>query len=51
MELMFDIHARLGTTLLLVTHEDRLAERCGRHVAIADGRIASDRPATQQAAD
>lgn len=51
MDLMFDIHARLGTTLLLVTHEDRLAERCGRHIAIADGRIASDNAALQQAAD
>lgn len=41
-ELLFDIHERLGTTLLLVTHEARLASHCKRRVAIADGRIQSD---------
>ncbi len=41
-ELMFGLHQRTGTTLLLVTHEDRLAKRCNRQVAISDGRIASD---------
>ncbi len=43
-DLMFGIHERNGTTLLLVTHENRLAAHCGRRVAIADGRIASDEP-------
>ena len=41
-ELMFGLHQRTGTTLLLVTHEDRLAKRCHRQVAISDGRIVSD---------
>ncbi len=41
-ELMFGIHERNNTTLLLVTHETRLASHCERRVAIADGEIASD---------
>jgi len=42
MDLMFDVHAKRGTTLILVTHEDRLAQRCRRRIAMADGRIVSD---------
>lgn len=41
-ELMFGVHERTGTTLLLVTHEDRLASHCARRVSIADGRIVAD---------
>ncbi len=37
-DLVFDIQARLGTTLVLVTHDAALAERCRRIVALADGR-------------
>jgi putative ABC transport system ATP-binding protein len=43
MDLLFRIREELGTTLLLITHDPKLAERCGRVIAIADGRIASDR--------
>jgi putative ABC transport system ATP-binding protein len=42
MDLLFDMRARLGTTLLLITHDAELASRCGRQVRIADGRIAPD---------
>ena len=41
-ELLFDLHARHGTTLVLITHDPRLAERCGRVVRVEDGRIAAD---------
>jgi putative ABC transport system ATP-binding protein len=41
-ELMFALGRRHGTTLVLVTHDDRLAERCRRVVRMADGRIVSD---------
>lgn len=41
-ELMFGVHQRLGTTLLLVTHEERLASHCARRVSIADGKIVAD---------
>ncbi len=38
-DLLFDLRARHGTTLVLITHDEGLAARCGRTVAIADGRI------------
>jgi putative ABC transport system ATP-binding protein len=41
-ELMFALGRRHGTTLVLVTHDDRLAERCARVVRMADGRIVAD---------
>jgi len=39
MDLLFGLQARLGTTLLLITHDAVLAERCGRVVRMEDGRI------------
>jgi putative ABC transport system ATP-binding protein len=38
-DLMFDLQRRRQTTLILVTHDVPLAERCGRVVRMADGRI------------
>jgi len=40
-ELMFDLNTRLGTTLILVTHDDGLAARCQRTIRVEDGRIAA----------
>ena len=40
MDLLFGMQDRLGTTLLLITHDPALAARCGRRVQIADGRVA-----------
>jgi putative ABC transport system ATP-binding protein len=40
MDLLFDLRARHGTTLMLITHDPRLAARCDRQVRIADGRVA-----------
>jgi len=42
MEVLFDLHARCGTTLILVTHQPELADRCGRIVRLADGQIVGD---------
>lgn len=42
MDALFDLAARHGTTLLLITHDDQLAQRCGRIVRLLDGRIADD---------
>ena len=39
-ELMFDLNARQGTTLLLVTHDEAIAARCGRILRIRSGRLA-----------
>jgi putative ABC transport system ATP-binding protein len=42
MDLLFDLQARHGTTMLLVTHEPALADRCTRLLSLADGRIESE---------
>ena len=41
MKLMFDMTRRYGTTLLLVTHDPVLADKCDVMVNIRDGRISS----------
>jgi putative ABC transport system ATP-binding protein len=41
-DLLFDLPARAGATLFLVTHEEALAARCSRIVRLKDGRIVSD---------
>jgi len=38
-DLLFDLQRRRQATLVLVTHETRLAARCGRVVRMADGRV------------
>jgi putative ABC transport system ATP-binding protein len=38
-KLMFELNAQAGTTLLMVTHDEQLAQRCGRVVRLAGGRI------------
>jgi putative ABC transport system ATP-binding protein len=38
-DLMFRFQAERRTTLLLITHDQRLAARCGRQVAIEAGRL------------
>jgi putative ABC transport system ATP-binding protein len=41
-DLLFDLQRRRRATLVLVTHEMRLAARCGRVVRMADGRVAPE---------
>jgi putative ABC transport system ATP-binding protein len=38
-DLIFGLHRRTGTTLVLITHDTKLAARCERTVVINDGRI------------
>ncbi|WP_288349123.1 ABC transporter ATP-binding protein [uncultured Thalassospira sp.] len=40
-ELLFDLTKRRGSTLLLITHDPGLAERCDRTVMLRDGEIVS----------
>jgi putative ABC transport system ATP-binding protein len=41
MDLLFGLRAEYGTTLMLITHDADLADRCDRTISIADGRIVS----------
>ena len=38
-ELMFEMNREAGTTLVLVTHDEALAKRCGRVLRLAGGRL------------
>jgi len=44
-----ELHAR-GHTILLVTHEPRLAARCPRAIRLSDGRVVADGPGAEVAA-
>jgi putative ABC transport system ATP-binding protein len=38
-DLLFGLNAQIGTTLVLVTHDERLAARCARRIRLAGGRM------------
>ena len=38
-DLMFEMNAEQGTTLILVTHDEALARRCGRTLRLSAGRL------------
>ncbi|MBS7325144.1 MAG: ABC transporter ATP-binding protein [Thiopseudomonas sp.] len=42
-DLLFDLNYQQGTTLVLVTHDERLAERCARHIRLEAGHITERR--------
>lgn len=48
MDLLFELHGRLNTTLVLITHQQDLADRCNRVVKLVDGLIASDNGAGEE---
>jgi putative ABC transport system ATP-binding protein len=39
MDLLFDLQKEHGTTLVLVTHDEALAERCNRSIQMIDGKL------------
>lgn len=48
-ELLFDLNADFGTTLVLVTHDPRLAERCSRSVTVDAGQIVEEKTNASEA--
>jgi len=44
MELMFDLNREQGTTLVLVTHDRGIAQRCDRRITIEAGRVVPEVP-------
>jgi putative ABC transport system ATP-binding protein len=38
-DLIFELNRSYGTTLVMVTHDEHLAQRCGRSVRLAAGRV------------
>ena len=42
MQLMFDLNAERGTTLVLVTHDQGIAQRCARRITIEAGKVAAE---------
>ena len=41
-DLLFEMNRDFGATLILVTHDPRLAARCGRRLEIERGRLKAD---------
>ncbi|MFU8816498.1 MAG: ABC transporter ATP-binding protein [Pseudomonadales bacterium] len=39
-DLLFSLHDAMGSTLVLVTHDEQLARRCDRQLRLEDGRLA-----------
>ena len=42
LRLLQDLHARLGTTILVVTHDPTVARACSRTITLTDGRVVGD---------
>jgi putative ABC transport system ATP-binding protein len=42
LSLIRDLHARLGSTVVIVTHDMRVAQSCPRMIALRDGRVVED---------
>lgn len=41
-KMLFDLNREKGITLVVVTHDDELARRCGRVIEMKDGRIVAE---------
>src|SRR5215510_6386486 len=42
LNLIRELHVRLGSTIVIVTHDMHVAESCGRTIALRDGQIVED---------
>ncbi|WMS88459.1 ABC transporter ATP-binding protein [Pleionea litopenaei] len=50
-DLLFDLNASKGTTLIMVTHDLKLAARCGRQIELEAGQIKPSADASVEAAN
>ncbi len=50
-DLLFELNSEQKTTLILVTHEERLAKRCQHQIELEAGEVISDSAAEPQAAE
>ena len=50
-DLMFDLNRQQGTTLVLVTHDERLASRCDRVVRMDSGHLSEEKSSSTDAED
>ncbi len=41
-DLLFELNAEQGTTLIMVTHDEKLAGRCRRKIRLDGGRVVAD---------
>lgn len=41
-KLLFDLNKKKGVTLIIVTHDEELAQLCDRQIRISDGKIVND---------
>lgn len=48
--LLFDLNKKLGTTLIIVTHDEDLARKCQRVVYLKDGHVEKDTAAQKKGA-
>ncbi|MFT7220523.1 MAG: putative ABC transport system ATP-binding protein [Candidatus Azotimanducaceae bacterium] len=48
-DLIFELNAEFGSTLVLVTHDQRIADRCQRSIVIESGELVPDAPPAQAA--
>ncbi|NIC40325.1 ABC transporter ATP-binding protein [Aquabacterium sp. A08] len=44
MQLMFELNREQGTTLVLVTHDPAIAQRCERRITVEAGRVSAEPP-------
>ncbi|MFK7960611.1 MAG: ABC transporter ATP-binding protein [Phycisphaerales bacterium] len=49
LKILDELRAASGTTMILVTHDQQLADRCDRVIALEAGRVVSDRVAVASA--
>lgn len=49
MDLLFDLRARYGATLMLITHDEKLAKRCGRVLRMIDGKFEKEKTVRKRA--